>query len=35
MRASITQAALRETLMTMSARVVPEACVTVGILACS
>jgi len=31
-RASIAQAALRETLITMSARVVPAACVTVGIL---
>ena len=31
-RASIAQAALRETLRTMSARVVPAACVTVGIL---
>src|SRR5215467_11082519 len=31
-RASIAQAALRETLVTMSARVVPAACVTVGIL---
>ena len=30
--ASIAQAALRETLTTMSARVVPAACVTVGIL---
>jgi NAD(P)H-dependent FMN reductase len=31
-RASIAPAALRETLITMSARVVPAACVTVGIL---
>jgi NAD(P)H-dependent FMN reductase len=31
-RASIAQAALRETLSTMSARVVPAACVTLGIL---
>jgi len=31
-RATIAQAALRETLVTMSARVVPDACVTVGIL---
>jgi len=31
-RASIAQAALRETLITMSARVVPAACVAVGIL---
>src|SRR6185437_861744 len=31
-RASIAQAALRETLATMSARVVPEACLTVAIL---
>lgn len=31
-RASLAQAALRETLITMSARVVPAACVTVGIL---
>src|SRR5262249_15918408 len=31
-RASIAQAALRETLATMSARVVPAACVTVGVL---
>lgn len=31
-RASVAQVALRETLMTMSARVVPAACVTVGIL---
>ena len=31
-RASLAQAALRETLVTMSARVVPGACVTLGIL---
>ena len=31
-RANLAQAALRETLATMSARVVPEACATVGIL---
>ena len=31
-RASIAQAALRATLITMSARVVPEACVTLGVL---
>jgi chromate reductase, NAD(P)H dehydrogenase (quinone) len=31
-RASIAQAALRETLTTMSARVIPAACATVGIL---
>jgi NAD(P)H-dependent FMN reductase len=31
-RASIAQAALRETLITMSARVVPEACVSVPLL---
>ena len=31
-RASLAEAALRETLTTMSARVIPEACVTVGIL---
>jgi NAD(P)H-dependent FMN reductase len=31
-RASIAQAALRETLVTMSARVVPDACVTVPLL---
>src|SRR5215470_2547890 len=31
-RASIAQAALRETLITMSARLVPEACVTLGVL---
>jgi chromate reductase, NAD(P)H dehydrogenase (quinone) len=31
-RASLAQAALRETLITMSARVIPEACIAVGIL---
>jgi chromate reductase, NAD(P)H dehydrogenase (quinone) len=31
-RATIAQAALRETLVTMSARIIDEACVTVGVL---